>query len=800
MLLNYLRIAFRNIWHNKTISFINFFGLAVSMSVCLLLIFIVADQYSYDDYHSKKNRIYRIITDRTELKQRVWSTATTAYPLEQIISEHQGIEKIVSIKRRFSGIAGWDNQEIPFHGYYTNSNFLSVFDFPLEKGNAKEALSIPNSIVLTKALASRIFGDTNPINEVIQIEEMGEFIVTGILTELPGKTHFEFDALTSIQFLEALAARDSTVYTGLDDWNNIYDSYLYVLLKDGTDPGDLTTIFTNAAKNNYDPEGKFEYEFKLQALTGITPGPLLSNTTGFGLPIVVIYILLGIAFLVLGSACFNYANLTTARAINRAKEIGVRKIVGARNRHVFAQFMLEALIISLFAFGFADQMVRYIIPKMNNFFLSMGAPMAFGKTPQLYLWFLLFAVLAGMLAGVIPALFFSATNPLHALKKTIQLNKLGRRAGFQRFDIRKVLMVAQFSFSIFFVITMITVYQQSKFVMNTDHGFRTEGILNVKLQGVPLEKVKPGFEALANVKLVAAATHLPALGTNNTIPVQLDDEQEPITVSYFGVDNFYINSMGLTLLAGTNFPDILPEEENSIIINQKAAQRFGWEDPNDAIGQIMEFGDKPLTIIGVIKDFHYERLDEKIEAMALRYQPQNANSAIVSINMEQAKETIVQLEAAWKETTNRPFEYTFFADDLRQSYGHFEALVMIMGYVTIIVLSIACLGLLGMVIYHIQNKTKEIGIRKTLGAHAMHILSTIGKSFFILILIAYAIGGSLAYLVNNSWLQLNEYHVDFGVVTIAMGFGVVLAIVLITIGSQFYKALNLNPVDSLKEE
>ncbi len=800
MFLNYLRIAFRNIWHNKTISFINFFGLAISMSVCLILIFIVADQYSYDNYHTNKDRIYRVITDRTELKERIWSTATTAYPLENIVGEHQGVEKTVSIKRRFAGVAGWKEQEIPFRGYYTNSNFLSVFDFPLEKGNPKEALSLPNSIVLTKALATKIFGDVNPINEVINVEEMGEFIVTGVLAELPGKTHFDFEALSSTQFLEGLAARDTTVYTGFDDWNNIYDSYIYVLLKNGTDPNDFTHLFSDAADSHYDPEGEFEYEFKLQALTGITPGPLLSNTTGFGLPYFIIYTLLGIALIVLGSACFNYANLTTARAINRAKEIGVRKIVGAKNRHMFAQFMMEALIISLIAFFFADQMVRFIMPKMNGFFLTMGAPVAFDKTPGLYLWFFLFSILAGLMAGVIPAVFFAATNPLHALKKTIQLDKLGKRIGFQRFDMRKILVVVQFSVTIFFVITIITVYQQSKFVLNTDHGFKTEGILTVKLQGVPIEKIKPGFESLSNVKVVAAATHLPALGTNHTGAVKIAEEQEPVTVSYFGVDDQYISSMGLTLLAGKNFPEDVPTEEHSIIINEKAAKRFGWADPQEAIGQVIDFNDKHLTIIGVIKDFHYERLDEEIGPMALRFQPQNVNTVIVSIHADQAKETIAQLETVWKETTNRPFEYAFYEDELRLSYGFFEAIVMILGYVTLIVLSIACLGLLGMVMYHIQNKTKEIGIRKTLGAHALNILSTIGKSFFILILIAYAIGGALAYVVNNSWLQLNEYHVDFGLLTIALGFAVVLAIVAITIGSQFYKAMNLNPVESLKNE
>ena len=278
MIKNYVLIAIRNILRNRTISFINIFGLAVSMSVCMLLILIVADQYSYDGFHKKKDRIYRVITDRTEQREYKWSTATAPIPLADEIKHHVSVEKMAVIERGFEGIAGWKDQEIPFHGYFTNNDFLSIFDFPLEKGNPAEALTLPNAIVISQKLSIKLFGDTDPLNEVINIEGIGGFVVTGVFKTFPGKTHLDFEALASINFLNALK-RDSALLGRIDDWNNIYDSYIYFLVKDGAEASEVIPLLKQAASNNYDPKGKFEYEFLLQPLTGITPGPLLSNTT-----------------------------------------------------------------------------------------------------------------------------------------------------------------------------------------------------------------------------------------------------------------------------------------------------------------------------------------------------------------------------------------------------------------------------------------------------------------------------------------------------------------------------------------
>lgn len=803
MLKNYFLVALRNITRNKTISVINIVGLSISMSVCLLLILIVADQYSYDDYHTDKDKIYRVITDRLQEKEYLWSTATTAYPLLDKLKEHSGIENVTGIQRRFDGISEWKDKQIPFNGYYTDNGFFEIFDFPLAKGNPKEAFTLPNSVVLTQELAAKLFGDKDPLNEVISVENKGQFVVTGVLAELPGKTHLTFDALASIGYQLALQQRDTSAYTGLADWHNIYDSYIYLQVKDGTSLNSISDIMKNAASENYEKEGKFEYTFLLQPLTGITPGPLLSNTTGFGLPNFVIYMMLGISLIVLCSACFNYANLTTARAMNRSKEIGVRKVVGALRWHIFGQFMIEAALIAILSFFFADLMVQFIVPTMNNYFASLGAPMSFDETSNLIWWFLGFVVLAGLISGVIPALVFSATQPLSALKKSLQSNYGSGKSFFSKFDIRKGLVVVQFAISIFFVITMMTVYMQLNFVLNKDHGFRTEGIVNLHLQGVEFEKIQPALSALSSAQLVSSTSHLPALGTNNTTNTKLKRDDEPFAMSYFAVGDHYINMMDLTLVAGKDYPETMPDDEKYVIVNESAVKRLGFDSPIDAVGEsiiINDFTeDSQLQIIGVVQDFHYERLDEEIGPMALRYLPGYANNAIILAGGN-TKQVVSDIEAIWKQHTNRPFEYSLYKDDLKLSYGHFEALLMVTGYVTIIVVSLACLGLLGMVIYQVQNKTKEIGIRKVLGASGTNILSTVGRSFLILMIIAYAIGGPLSYFVNDMWLSTNVYRIDFGISIILMGFVIVLGVVAITVGSQLYKAMRINPSDSLRNE
>lgn len=800
MLKNYILTAFRNLIRNKAISLINIIGLSISMSICLLLIIIITDQYSIDSFLSNKDRIYRVITERT-LKDgsNLWSTASTSYALFDEIKGHTSIEMATAFSRKLNGVIKWEDKELPFGGYYTGNEFLDVFSFPMEMGNRESALSNPNSIILSHKLAQKLFGSSDGLNELVSIDGVGEFVVTGILAELPGKTHLEFEALVPASHFEARSKQDTTIYTGFHEWSDIYMNYIYFQAKDHADLSDLKSQLNDLSAEHYDDEEDYAYTFKIQAFNNISPGPILSNNPGFSFPTFLIYTMAAIALVVLLSACLNYANLTTARAMNRAKEIGVRKVVGAGRQNIFLQFIIESLAFVLIAFVFADLSVQFLLPKLNSYFQSVGAPFMFEEVPNLYAWFFLFIIITGLIAGIVPAVFFSATKPLQALSKSVRLEQIGRKLGFVRFSIRKVLVVAQFAFSIFFLITIITIYQQMNYVLNTDHGYRTDGLVQVELQGLEYEKVEPLFNSISGIQYVSSVSHMPSLGSNNTEYARVKEEDEPIAMSYIAVGPSFLPMMELQLVAGENFSGPASSDEKEIIINQTATEKFGWT-KQEALGKTILLNESELVVVGVIKDFHYERMDKQIGPMALRNLPQRANEVLVHIQADTPKETVKQMEASWKTITTRPFEYSYYEDEKRMSYAHFEAGLVLLGYVTLVVISLACLGLLGMVIYHVQNKTKEIGIRKTLGAEGKDILWLTGKGFLVMVVVAYVVAAPISYFVNLSWLETNAYRIDFGLPTLLLGLVFILGIVALAVGTQLFKALKVNPSESLRSE
>ena len=800
MLRNYIVIALRNLLKNKTVSFINIFGLAISMSVCLLLIIIIMDQLSYDDFHQNGDRTYRVVTTRMQDKQYVWKTATVPMPLVDMLETHDRIEKITRIRNGFSGVASTEAVDIPFKGLYTDNAFLQIFDFPLESGHKATVFTTPNSMVLTHDLATRLFGDNDPINKVLKVEGVGEFTVTGVLKENPGKSHIDFEALASLEYAYGLE-KENKIMASRDNWDNVYSNYTYFLMKEGSDMSDVMPLLRSASAH-YPEDSRFKYQFDPQRLSSITPGYSYSNPIGVFIPDFIIRFLVDLAAVVLLAACFNYTNLTTARTVNRAREIGVRKVAGARRWQIMLQFVVEAVIVSLIAFVFADLLVQYLHPRFNGFLLSLGAPFQIDETPHLYWLFVVFAVSTGLLAGFFPALFLSKTNVLEALKKSVDPGRLTRTMRVRKFDMRKVLVVLQFAFSVFFVITVTTLYRQMDFVMNAGHNFRIESVVKMSLQGIDYEGFRARLGQHSDITHITAASHLPALGHNITVDAQANDIEKPLTLDYFSVDAGYFDALDIRLIAGRDFPSNTDtaREESFIILNEKAVHDLGWENTLDALGETVSVNERDLEVIGIVEDHHYMRLNQKTGALGFRNLPSRFNHVVATLNSMRSTEALEIIESEWGQVTNRPFEYIMYEDDMRSSYGMFTALIGILGYITLIVVSIACLGLLGIVIYHVQNKSKEIGVRKVLGATAGNILFMITKGFLILMSIAYLIGGPLAYLVNDRWLSSYVQRVGFGVGTISIGFAGVLAVVLVTVGSQLYRAMKINPADSLRDE
>ncbi|MEO1053077.1 MAG: FtsX-like permease family protein [Bacteroidota bacterium] len=807
MLKSYFIIAFRNIRKYKIISFINVFGLTVSMSVCLILLTIIMDQLAYDNFHADKDRIYRAITTRTHQAGDVWETATIPYPLTDEIEAISGVERLTRIRSGFGGVATTEDAEIPFNGFFTDNHFLKIFNFPLKYGNVEKALEIPNSIVLTQALSYKLFGDEVPMDKVIKVGEMGDFIVTGVLEEMPGKSHLNFEALTSVQLLAALEEQN-IISPGIDTWGNVYNSYAYFVMQPGTDIGALKEAFERGTQS-YNPDDKFSYAFSAQSLNDITPGRQLSNEPGFSLPSFIIYFFAILALIVLIAATFNYANLSTARALNRAKEIGVRKVAGARRHHIIGQFLVEAVIIALISLFLADFITDALQMQLNSYLQALDAPFTIDTAPSLVFIFVAFAVAAGLIAGLVPALFFSNTKTLQALKKNVNLSQLSGRSS--RLNFRKVLMVIQFSFSVFFVLTVTTIYRQSQLVLYSDYGYDVEGIVALPLNGLKADQLKNEIDQLAAVKGTSFVSHLPSLGRNITFPVKGSLDGEAFSLSYFSVDQNYLSSLNIDLLHGQNFEGAPPKSESEIIINETAAKKLGFEQAVQALGEEVIYGweatpgdssntARSLKIIGIVADHHFERLDRKIEPMALRRIPSSYDFLVLNIDNENMLATMPTVGKIWSQHTNRPFEYQLFTDEFWKSNGIFDLVGSILAYVTLITVSISCLGLLGMVIFNIQNKVKEIGLRKVLGANEWNIIYNVSRGFVILMIISFVVGTPLAYLVNNAFLESYEYRVSFGFETILIGFLTIMATAFVVMGPQVYRASRLNPADTLKDE
>ncbi|MEM7109861.1 MAG: ABC transporter permease, partial [Bacteroidota bacterium] len=461
MLKNYLKVAIRSLLKNKTFSIINIFGLAISMSVCLVVIMLLADQLSYDRYNSKSDKIYRINTEWRNTNDFINLFATSPLPMaEKLKSEYSSINNAVRLRRGFgnSWIGIGDDVNIPIGGFFVDPGFLDMFEYELEYGNPEEALNAPNSVVLTKQAAAKLFELENPVGEFIKVGELGEYQVTGVLKPLPGKSHILFEALASMSSVANLEA-DSTLSAALNEWENGTAGWVYIELNENSSPKQVEQQMAEINQAMYAENEDRNYRYYLQSMTAITPGPLLGNQIGPGLPYMFVYFLAGLALIIMLSACFNYTNLTIARSLTRAKEIGIRKVSGAFKRQIFSQFIWEAVVISLVALLFSFVFLIGLKPAFENLQFASLLNWRLDSTPTAYLACLIFSLTVGLSAGLFPAILLSSFKPINVLAGLANV-KL-----FSKTGLRKALIVAQFTLSLVFIISTTLVYQQLDYML-----------------------------------------------------------------------------------------------------------------------------------------------------------------------------------------------------------------------------------------------------------------------------------------------------------------------------------------------
>ena len=813
MFFNYLKVGIRNILKYKVFSFINVFGLALAMSVCMLIILMLVDQKGYDQFHARKDRIYRILS---EDQHSPFPYASTAVPLAHTLkSDYPIIEEATHLIRGVGGDATYKEKTVEMRGFFSDSSFFNVFSFELEKGNSRHALVSPNSMVITRELADKLFQHEDPLGKTIEFVDRGlhylggyrneppptpwgSYVITGVIANTDNKSHLKFDVLVSSTSMPLLF-EEKKINDLTNNWQNFYECFTYVLLIPGKNSVDLANALDNLAKLQYS-QLEFLKDLRLtgQKLMEITPGIFTANPTTFSMPRVAYYVLSFLAMIIMVSACLNYTNLSIARSLTRAKEIGVRKVTGADRKALIFQFLSESILTALFAVVMAALLLLLIVPAFKDLWINQYLHFDLGSTTSVYLVFIGFALLIGTAAGFFPALHLSGYQPIKALKNSESM-------GSGKFGIRKVLSVSQFVISFFFITTCILIFNQFKHFLEFDYGLNTTNIVNIPLQSNPYRKISNELRSVPGVVSISACDIIPATGISSGTRLRVEDSKSEEEYKYFGAlrtDENFVNNLELELVAGKNLPLASETSERFILLNEAGVKELGYQSPSEIIGHVFEEeGNKEaVEVVGVVRDFRFRLLLEQdlIGPLVLRNHT-NFNFANVKIASSDLRGTLAKLEEKWKSMDPvHPFKYEFFDEQLAKTHQAIFDGVSILGFIAFLAIAIACLGLLGMATHTAERKTKEIGIRKVLGAEDISIAILLSKGFLGMLMISIFIGAPLSYFINNLWLQKFPNRVDLGFDVVFFGAIILLVLGLITIGSQTLRASKRNPVDSLK--
>lgn len=804
MLKNILITSLRNFFRNRIFSLINLIGLSVSMSLGMLIIMIIKDQFAFDNFHKDSDRIYKV---NTRVNHPEWGRidfASAPLPIGQVLKdEYSFTENVVLINKQLYGDATWMNVNVPLKGLIADPSFLKVFNFPFLKGDPATALAAPNSLVLTKQSAEKVFGTTEPIGQIISLKGRGDFTITGVLQEFDGKTHFEFEMLCSISTLPVLE-RSGAVSPTPGNWSTYYNNYVYIKLKDGRNADEAKQALAEINKRyciGLKSDGRdIKYDaFYLQPLEKITPGPELADQMGKGLSSSFLIFLGVLAGVVLLMSVFNFTSLTIAKSLSRAREIGVRKVMGANRHQVFFQFIGEAVVFSFIALAFSYIFLQFLKIGFLQLSLSQDFLMDLNEGFSLYIIFILFAIGVGVLAGVLPATYLSAFKPSRVLKD-VQNLKI-----YSRLTFRKILMVVQFTLSVIFVSVVLVVYRQVDFMLTADYGIEQKNNLNLSLQGVAFEKIANEIRSLPGVVRVGGVSHKLGTFEGSSSDYKKNKSDKPFVMHDFMVDDNYIGNLSLTFLAGRNFnAREQAGREKDVILNETAVAQLGFQHPVDAIGQTIYADDSLLLqVIGVVKDFHFRPMNNKIGPLALRYNIRELHYLSANIYPAQKESVTASIRAIWKKYDPiHPIEFTMMDEEIDDAYRQtgMKDMPVIVGYIAFLIVSLACLGMIGMTMYASQIRTKEVSIRKVMGASVTDMVMLLSKSYMVLIGVAIMIGVPVSFMLGEVFLEDYPYRIQITPLLLGFSIAIIAGLGLLTVCSQTLKVAISNPVKWLRQE
>ncbi|MGD8538474.1 MAG: ABC transporter permease [Candidatus Aminicenantes bacterium] len=799
MLKNYLKITLRNIKRNKAFSVINIAGLAIGMACCILIVNYIVFESSYDRFHKNADNIYRINT-LLEIGGRGGNLASTNHPIGDYLRENY-TEVLNSVKfRRYKYgqtlIEYEDNKFFEERLYYADNSVFDVFSYPMLIGDPKTALKSSHSIVLTESYAIKYFGEENPLGKILRLDNFEDFKVTGVIRDFPPNTHFPINMLLSFESFYV----NNPQLKGR--WMGDFEVHTFIQLEKGFDYKELETKLPAIVEKQIGKLIKVvgaRVEYSILPLTDIhLHSDLLNEPTGQS-DISYIYGFSAIALFILLIACFNFMNLSTARSAKRANEVGVRKVLGANKTKLVYQFLGESLILSTFAYFIAAGLAELSLPIIRSL-TTVELSIFFTDIPLFILISVGFVFVVGIVAGSYPAFFLSSFKPVSILKGSL-------RTGSTSYRFRSVLVVFQFAISVFLFIGTITILNQIRFMKNRNLGFEREHLVFVQFFDDSLmsstETVKNELLKIPGVIHASATSHIPGHGArhNGYVPEGFAIE-ESIMMGRISVDSDFITTFGIELIEGRNFsPEFTADKNQSILINETALKEIGWEDPLGR--QIRELDDKmlPKTVIGVVRDFHTDSLHNPLEPVLIGQNPAAFKYIAVRLGPGNISETMTSLEKIWKELDSTgTFDYAFLEDSLIAQYRAEERLSKIFTYFSILAIFIACLGLFGLASFAAEQKTKEIGIRKVLGAPVSGLIFFLSKEFTKWVIVANLIGWPIAYFLMQKWLQNFAFRISIGIGIFLLAAILALLIALVTVSYQSLKAALANPIESLRYE
>jgi putative ABC transport system permease protein len=793
MLKNYFKIAFRNLWKHKVFSLINIMGLTVGMSACLLISMYVNFELTYDAFHSKSDRIYRLVTDVITPSETIHA-GITSWAYGPTIK--QDFPEVEAYARTNGGSFLVRKGDIKFQEeatVFADSSFFRVFDFKLIQGDPKTALKEPLSIIFTQKAAKKYFGDSDPVGQTLLLSGEGlPAKVTGVMKDIPENSLVKGDMFVSMTTMTQRFNR------GIDDeWGN-FGATTYLLLKPGADSKALEKklpAYIERRAGKLMRESKMSYKLFLEPLRDVhlrserdvAEKGSMNN----------VYIFSVVAIFILLIACINFVNLTTARSAERAKEVGIRKVVGAAKGLLARQFVSESVLLCLIAFVLSIALSAALVPLFNNLAGKVVVSGIFAN-PSFLVYMLVAAILIGILAGIYPALVLSSFEPVTVLKGRFTTSIKG-------ILLRKGLVTVQFAISIALIIATMIVYIQMNYMRNRDLGFSKDQMLVISTEGDPKrEAFKESLRALTGVKSAAASSSVPG-GPNRGAYSEIENKSGDLQVAnldlYF-VDFDYIPQFGLKMAAGRPFSrEFGTDTTQAMVINEAAVKLLGYAKPEDALGRRFKQWGREGKIVGVVKDFHFRSLQETIKPLTMRIEPGGTELISVKIEGNRLKETVAAVEEKWKEVIpGRPFSYYFMDEFFDRQYRSEERFEKLFFNFAVLAIFISCLGLLGLASYSTTQRTKEIGVRKVMGASVASIVGLLSRDFLKLVLIAFVVASPIAYFGMDRWLQNFAYRTDIYWWVFAIAAILSTAIAFATVSFQSIKAAVMNPVKSLRSE